>query len=274
MAIKKYAPHHLKLYNQDKIMATVKSYDENAKKEIILYGEKRDRTTALDTVCREYIGTQGHLEMLEQYPILQLGFNQDGTRKDLITLLNDRAERLANGEDINITNDLYKTLANKTNILANRGIKGEILDLAAYIKETGTDDEFVYDLLKDRLEMKNLTPEKIESLIQQQKKIAEERRKQLATQQNKGEEELQPEEQESIRDEVGDENKPKTQAQQQEQQQVEVMWQNRFQSWDRDVMTLPNGAKKKEEAVPVMQGIAEKKDKEMQKKTEQLEEQK
>lgn len=267
MAIKKYAPHFLKLYNEDKIMARVKFYDENAKKNITLYGETRDRNTALDTLCRIYIGEFGHLEMLQQYPILQLGFNQDGTRKDLITLLNDRAERLESGEDVDITNKLYRTLANKTNILANRGIKGEILDLVAYIKETGTDDEFIYGLLKDRLEMKDIAPEKIESLIQEQKKIAEERRKQLAAKQKKSEVELQPEEEESIRDEVGDENKPKTQA----QQQVDDMWQNRFQSWDRDVMTLPNGAKKKKEAVPVMQNIVAKKGKEIQEKAAQLE---
>lgn len=117
------------------------------------------------------------------------------------------------------------------------------------------EDEFVYDLLRDRLKMKNLTPENIESLIQQQKKAAEVRRKQLRAEKDKEDPEIKHEEEESIKDEVGDEFKPETEAQQQEQQQVETMWQNRFQSWDRKSITLPNADKKKEEAVQAMQDV-------------------
>ena len=70
---------------------------------------------------------------------------------------------------------------------------------------------------------------------------------------------LQPEkekpQEESIKDEIGDEFKPKTEQQKQEERQVESMWQNRFQSWDRNTVNLPNSAKRKEEAVRVMQDI-------------------
>lgn len=69
---------------------------------------------------------------------------------------------------------------------------------------------------------------------------------------------------ESIKDEVGDEFKPKTEQQQQEERQVESMWQNRFQSWDRDTAVLPDGAKKKTEAVQVMQDLQRQQDKEKQ----------
>ena len=67
--------------------------------------------------------------------------------------------------------------------------------------------------------------------------------------------EIKHEEEESIKDEVGDEFKPETETQQQEQQQVETMWQNRFQSWDRKSITLLNTDKKKEEAVQAMQDV-------------------
>ena len=69
---------------------------------------------------------------------------------------------------------------------------------------------------------------------------------------------------ESIKDEIGDEFKPKTEQQGQEERQVESMWQNRFQSWDRDTAVLPDGAKKKAEAVQVMQDLQRQQDKEKQ----------
>ena len=201
--------------------------------------------------------------MLSKYPILQLAYNPDGTKKDIITLLQDRNAQLDSGEDLQAMNELYRTIANQKNFYIGGlpGVKPEILALGRYIQETGTDDEFVYDLLRDRLQMKNLTPENIETLIQQQKRAAEVRRNQLRAEQHKGQQEIEPQEQESIKDEIGDEFKPKTQQQKQEEQQVETMWQNRFQSWDRDTAILPDGAKKKAEAVQVMQDLQRQQDK-------------
>ena len=201
--------------------------------------------------------------MLSKYPILQLAYNPDGTKKDIITLLQDRNAQLDSGVDLKTINELYRTIANQKNFYIGGlpGVKPEILALGRYIQETGTDDEFVYDLLRDRLQMKNLTPENIETLIQQQKRAAEVRRNQLRAEQHKGQQEIEPQEQESIKDEIGDEFKPKTQQQKQEEQQVETMWQNRFQSWDRDTAILPDGAKKKAEAVQVMQDLQRQQDK-------------
>lgn len=49
-----------------------------------------------------------------------------------------------------------------------------------------------------------------------------------------------------------DESPSKTE---QGEQQTEAMWQNRFQSWDREAVNLPNSAKRKEEAVKEIQDI-------------------
>ena len=181
--------------------------------------------------------------MLSKYPILQLAYNPDGTKKDIITLLQDRTAQLDSGVDLKTINELYRTIANQKNFYIGGlpGVKPEILALGRYIQETGTDDEFVYDLLRDRLQMKNLTPENIETLIQQQKRAAEVRRNQLRAEQHKGQQEIEPQEK--------------------EEQQVEAMWQNRFQSWDRDTAILPDGAKKKSEAVQVMQDLQRQQDK-------------
>ena len=252
-------------------MAVADGYDRQAREDLTVYGKTNSRATQLDAICTSYIGTNQHLEMLSKYPILQLAYNPDGTKKDIITLLQDRAKQLDSGEDLKSINELYRTIANQKNFYIGglTGVKPEILALGKYIQETGTEDEFIYDLLRDRLQMKNLTPENIEALIQQQKRAAEVRRNQLSAEQNKGQQEIEPQEQESIKDELGDEFKPKTQQQEQEEQQVETMWQNRFQSWDKDSVNLPNGAKRKEEAVKVIQDIEREKQAEVERKEQQ-----
>lgn len=221
-------------------------------------------------ICCAYI--EKHTEMLTKYPILQLAYNLDGSKKDIITLLKDRNTHLENGEELKTVNELYRTIANQKNFFIGglTGIKTEILALGKYIKETGTDDEFVYDLLRDRLKMKNLSPERIEALIQEQKKVAEIRRKQLKDEQEKGIQEIEQEKSDNIRDEVGDEFKPKTEHQKQEEQQVETMWQSRFQSWDRDSVDLPNATKRKQEVVQVMKKIEKEKEVEKQEKNDEL----
>lgn len=71
------------------------------------------------------------------------------------------------------------------------------------------------------------------------------------------EKQRQQERSESIKDEIGDEFKPKKK---QEEQQTETVWQNRFQSWDRDSVELPNSAKRKEEAIQAIQDTQKQKD--------------
>ena len=144
--------------------------------------------------------------------------------------------------------------------------KGKVMDIGELLE---TDDIVIFNEELTPLQMKNLTPENIEALIQQQKRAAEVRRNQLSAEQNKGQQEIEPQEQESIKDEIGDEFKPKTQQQEQEEQQVETMWQNRFQLWDRDSVNLPNGAKRKEEAVKVIQDIEREKQAEVERKEQQ-----
>ncbi len=170
-------------------MAVAAKYDRQAREDLTVYGNTNSRGTQLDAICTEYISTNQHLEMLSKYPILQLAYNPDGTKKDIITLLQDRAKQLDNDEDLKSINELYRTIAN---IGGLTGVKSEILALGKYIMETGTEDEFIYDLLRDGLQMKNLTPENIEALIQQQKRVAEIRRNQLRAEQNKGQQEIEP----------------------------------------------------------------------------------
>lgn len=81
-------------------MATAKRYDERTESDVIVFGKSSDRALQLDNMCNAYIGANGHLEMLQKYPILQLSYNLDGSKKDIITLLKDRKAMLENGNDV------------------------------------------------------------------------------------------------------------------------------------------------------------------------------
>lgn len=269
LAIQKYAPQHLKQYSADKIMAQANSYDEQQKADVKVFGKSKDRATQLDNICYGYITSNNHLEMLQKYPILQLAYNLDGSKKDIITLLKDREQQLENVDNDKETkeiNDLYRAIANQKNFYIGglNGIKPEILDLGKYIQETGTDDEFVYDLLRDRLQMKNLTPENIDTLIQQQKKLAENRRKQLQEEQ-----EIQHEEQESIKDEIGEEFKPKTQDEKQVEQEATTEWMHRIGTVAQEVDKTNAGVKGKQEVAQLIIDLDKKQQKEQNKEQEE-----
>lgn len=89
LAIQKYALQHLKHYSADKIMAEADQYDEQSNFDVTVFGKSSDRSLQLDNICNDYIGANNHLEMLQKYPILQLAYNLDGIKKDIITLLKD-----------------------------------------------------------------------------------------------------------------------------------------------------------------------------------------
>lgn len=266
LAISKYAPRLLKHYNQERILAIADEYDRKAREDITVFGKSNNRATQLDAICVGYIGTNQHLEMLSKYPVLQLAYNQDGTKKDIVTLLKDRAVQLENGADPKAMDELYRTIANQKNFYIGglEGVKPEILSLGGYIQETGTDDEFVYDLLRDRLQMKDLTPERIEAMVQHQKEIAEARRKQLSSEQNKGQQEIKPQEQESIKDEVGDELKAKTDSQVQDEKMAELDWMHRVGTVAQEVDKTVAGVKGKQEVIQLVKEVDKQQKKQIQ----------
>ena len=147
-----------------------------------------------------------------------------------------------------------------------KGTNAELQALDDYIKQSGTDDKFIFNLIRYRLEHKTkATQEQMDKYMEQRYALA------AKVRQERQEKEIMHEEPESIKDEVGDEFQPKTEAQEHEEQQVETMWQSRFQSWDRDSINLPNGAKRKEEAVKVIQDIERDKQAQAEKKEQQTE---
>lgn len=259
-ALQQYAPSLQRQYDMSKIISEIEQYDKNYYEAVTSntngqYDLKRE----IDKRASDYI--QQNPGLVEQFPILQVGFHKDGTKKDIIELIEDRNDMINNGEKIEKVNELYEIIANHRNVLNGglRGTNAEMAALKSYIEQTGTEDEFIYSLLSYRVENRTkATPEAKKAYMEQVYTNA------AKTRQEREEKEIEYEESESIKDEIGDEFKPKTEQQQQEERQVESMWQNRFQSWDRDTAILPDGAKKKSEAVKVMQDIQRQQDKEKQ----------
>lgn len=74
---------------------------------------------------------------------------------------------------------------------------------------------------------------------------------------------------ESIKDEVGDEFKPKSQEQQNNEQEAETKWMNSFQACDRQVEKMRDGAKKKQEVVKLIQDLEQKRRQEKNEETQE-----
>lgn len=251
-AIKEYAPNLFKKYNGKKIESMMQGYDKNYYDALSSISEKGTLNLKQEIETRAAIYIMAHPEILNNFPILDVAFNKDGTKRDVIELLEERNELLEDSQNTDVVNELYQMIINNRNPSHGglKGTKDELLKIEKYIQETGTEDEFVYNLIRYKLEHKTkMTAEQIDTMMETIHNEA------LKTRQERNEQEIAPQEQESIKDEVGDELRPKTEQQKQEEQKVQVMWQNRFQSWDRDTINLPNGAKRKEEAVKVIRDI-------------------
>ena len=166
----------------------------------------------MNYATEEYV--KARPETINEIPVLQFAFHADGTRKDMIQLIQDRKNLIDNHTmlDTQQVDDLYKTIANYKPINGK-----EVLSIVDYIEKTGTNDDFVFDLLQFRLEKANWTEEQISEFMESERAEAAKVREQ------KGEQELQHEKEKGIKDEVGDEFQPETEVEKQEERQVEVI---------------------------------------------------
>lgn len=147
-------------------------------------------------------------DIINQIPVLRFAYNSDGTKKNILQLVQDRENLISNngGNNTQSIDDLYTTIANY-----RRLDKDEIRLLDGYIEETGADDEFIFNLIRYRLEHQTkMTQEQIDEYMELECRTA---------------------------------------ANSRESHQGEIMWETRFQSWEKEAGKLPDGIKKKEETV-------------------------
>ena len=182
-----YNPYLHSQYKQDKVAEIVGSYDKNYYDKTLVTSSGRvyDFMLHVETIACRYI--EMHPEMVREYPCLQRAYNFDGTKKDILQLLADRKSLLEQGEDTQKINEFYEAIINHRNATTNglKGVKNELYRLDEYLEKTGTEDEFIYYIIKYQLEKKlQASPDKIEQYMQiEYEKAAKAREKEHTIQQ-------------------------------------------------------------------------------------------
>lgn len=178
-------------------------------------------------------------EIISRIPVLKFAYNPDGSKKNIIQLIQDRSTLISGNPEMNLEtiDDLYKTIANYKSIK-----KDEMLGLYSYITDEAIEDEFAYDLLQYRLERTDWSQEKISEFMEQTRQHVAKIRQEI------GELELKQEQEESIKDKVGDEFIPKTQEQRQSEHDATARWMNSMQACEQKAEQMPDDAKNRKEA--------------------------
>lgn len=174
--LKEYNVNLYQIYDQKKVNALLEEYSKNFYDSTMnIFGKEYEPIAILENCSSVYI--EKHPEIVEQYPIYQLGFNKDGRKKHIVQLLEDCEKMLKDGVEVQVVNDLYKTIINKAIGERHDGfqkideIELNLLDI--YIQETGTEDAFIYDLIRYRLKKNpNMSLEQIEEYIQKERTLA------------------------------------------------------------------------------------------------------
>ena len=181
------------------------SYESTGK--VSFFQRNINASALINFAADKYI--EARPEIVNKIPVLKFAYNSDGSKKNIVQLIQDRANFISNNREADLQNvdDLYRTIANYRNF-----DKNEVLLIDKYIGETGTNDEFVFELMQYRLEKAHWSIEKITEFMELEYAIADKIR------QEKRNQEIKYEELESIKDEIGDELKPKTESKKQEEQ--------------------------------------------------------
>lgn len=233
-------PKLYELYNQEKMNKLMSKYDEMFyESDIEVNGMKGSAIKSLDSWAEIYI--EDHPQILKQYPILKVAYDEKGRKKDIFQMLSEREDIIQRRPKDRI-DELYKTVLNQKFFDQEEGVttEGELLALDKWIEETGTEDEFVYDLVRFRLDRSELTEEEKESFISEQKLKASRVRKSRDDEQQ----EKQPEKEKSIKDEVGDEFKKEKNNGEEEKK-----WNNRMQLCYSKSTQIENYTKKQADII-------------------------
>lgn len=254
-------PDLYSLYHQDVIEQMKKDYDARYYEgKIDLFGKSRRGSAQIDKACTQFVGKRP--DILKEFPVLQWGFNIDGTKKTLEQMLVERQSLLDEGKPVDKVNQLFNTLANYKNFVKGTpgGTKEELCYLVDFIAETGTDDEFIFDLMEYRLKNTTMTPEKIAEFMEGQRSFAQKVRREREEQ----EKEIEPQETESIKDEIDDQFKPKTDSEKQDEKQAELDWMHRVGTVAQEVDKTVAGVKGKQEVVQLVKEIDRQQQKQIQ----------
>lgn len=150
--IKKYHPNLYKLYSHKKIQTAYQKYDDNFyKADMEIAGKSGFAINQLDLGASIYIAHNP--EVLNEFPILTLAYNEDGKKKNIKQLLEQRRALLTRCSKQTI-DELYYILANQKNFFSGglNGANDEIRLICEYLYKYLSNDVFIFDLLEYRME--------------------------------------------------------------------------------------------------------------------------
>ncbi len=128
----------------------------------LLCGYKSDFAALVDFICTKFV--EKNPTILQQYPVLEFSYNLDGSKKNILQLIEERRNLISENPDIDLVklNDIYTTVANFRHLE-----ESEVLILKQYIEKNRTYDEFIFNLLKFRLNKTKMTKEEKDNFIKE-----------------------------------------------------------------------------------------------------------
>ena len=139
--------------NVDVLKKRIRNYVESPKKDskkiFDIRAKKGYNLLELEFDVKNFL--EKYPSYIEEYPVLKIAYNEDGTRKSISQLLDDREKRLqgSNASKNSINKLFYTILDNRYTTVKDD--YNEIEELYDYIHDKGTDDHFLNDLMKTRL---------------------------------------------------------------------------------------------------------------------------
>ncbi len=150
--IKKYNKEIYKEIDKDKLEEKYEEYKNDFfRYDDDFYGKASQGIEHIDWACFSYI--ENNPDILNKYPILKLGYNDDGSKKNIETLLQDRQNLIENkSKDKQKIDPLYNTIMNQTySVIEGMDIKKDIESILNYVEKTNNVDEYIYCAMELRL---------------------------------------------------------------------------------------------------------------------------
>lgn len=252
--LKMYNKDVYELFTEEEIQAKIEQYRDRSGKEKNILGEGVNAPT-LKTM--EFLAQKGS-DFRKLYPILGVAYHENGPRKTITELLDDRADRIENGEpSIDDVNELVLTILDSRD-MSHDEKRVEIKELDKYIVSKGIEDEFVYELLGSRLQRYGTNETAIQEYIEMTKAQVKEKEIDEAEQ-----EKIRPKE-ETFRDGIGDKKEEEQGRKEDQIKDKETTWLETMQRFNERATEI-EGYPKKQETVIQAISVAEKQRSEQEK---------
>lgn len=257
--LKAWAPQAFGTIDEEKVQEVFDKYRENSEnRERIVLGKKIKKENVhmvMENAARVML--RKNPKLLQDYPILKVAYNEEGIRKCVTRLLDERETRIKKDESIaEKANSLFLTILD-SRYMTEDEINSQIDEIESYTWHRESDFGFVCDILRNRFERLGLSKEEIEKRIGGLEVVEHEDEKSQSEEQqessrSKQEEQMTGVEQEASEvnlDEVGyDENTVQV-SEGQAQTSQETQWMETMKRISDEATEIEGYSKKQEEII-------------------------